>query len=92
MYDFLNDNPAVESRPVDYANDPRVIAQNDNVVSINATIQIDLTGACNSEHMLGHQYSASGGSHPRVASRLSPHGRPPRRARSHGSSLASMGQ
>jgi itaconate CoA-transferase len=61
MYDFLNDNPAVESRPVDYVNDPRIIAQNDNVLSINATIQIDLTGACNSEHMLGHQYSASGG-------------------------------
>ena len=61
MYDFLNDNPAVASAPVDYVNDPRIIAQNDNVVSINATIQIDLTGACNSEHMLGHQYSASGG-------------------------------
>src|SRR5271168_2369478 len=61
MYDFLNDNSGVESAPVDYVNDPRVIAQNDNVVSINATIQIDLTGACNSEHMLGHQYSASGG-------------------------------
>jgi itaconate CoA-transferase len=61
MYDFLDDNPAVESRPVDYINDPRIIAQNDNVISINATIQIDLTGACNSEHMLGHQYSASGG-------------------------------
>jgi itaconate CoA-transferase len=61
MYDFLNDNPAVESALVDYVNDPRVIARNDNVVSINATIQIDLTGACNSEHMLGHQYGASGG-------------------------------
>jgi itaconate CoA-transferase len=61
MYDFLNDNPAIASAPVDYVNDPRIIAQNDNVVSINATIQIDLTGACNSEHMLGHQYSASGG-------------------------------
>ena len=61
MYDFLNDNPAVQSAPVDYVNDPRIIARNDNVVSINATIQIDLTGACNSEHMLGHQYSASGG-------------------------------
>lgn len=61
MYDYLNDNPAVESRPVDYVNDPKVIAQNDNVISINATLQIDLTGACNSEHMLGHQYSASGG-------------------------------
>jgi itaconate CoA-transferase len=61
MYDFLHDNPAITSAPVDYVNDPRIIAQNDNVVSINATIQIDLTGACNSEHMLGHQYSASGG-------------------------------
>ena len=61
MYDYLDDNPSVESWPVDYVNDPRVIAQNDKVVSINATIQIDLTGACNSEHMLGHQYSASGG-------------------------------
>ena len=61
MYDFLNDNPAIASAPVDYVNDPRIIAQNDSVVSINATIQIDLTGACNSEHMLGHQYSASGG-------------------------------
>src|SRR5271170_7701839 len=61
MYDFLNDNPAVVSAPVDYVNDPQIIARNDNVISINATIQIDLTGACNSEHMLGHQYSASGG-------------------------------
>jgi len=61
MYEFLNDNPAALSRPVDYVNDPRVIAQNDDVISINSTIQIDLTGACNSEHMLGHQYSASGG-------------------------------
>jgi itaconate CoA-transferase len=61
LYDFIDSNPAIESRPVDYVNDPRVIAQNDNVISINATLQIDLTGACNSEHMLGHQYSASGG-------------------------------
>lgn len=61
MYDYLDGNPAVESCPIDYVNDPRIIAQNDNVVSINATLQIDLTGACNSEHVLGHQYSATGG-------------------------------
>lgn len=61
MYDYLADNPSVESWPVDYVNDPGVISRNDNVVSINGTIQVDLTGACNSEHMLGHQYSASGG-------------------------------
>ena len=61
MYDFIDANPAVESWPVDYVNDPAIIAQNDDVVSINSTIEIDLTGACNSEHMLGHQFSASGG-------------------------------
>ena len=61
MYDFLDDNPAVESWPVDYVTNPFVIAQNDGVVSINGTIEIDLTGACNSEHILGHQFSASGG-------------------------------
>jgi len=61
MYDFLDNNPSVESHPVDYVNDPFVIAQNDNVVSINAALQIDLTGEVNAEHMLGHQYTATGG-------------------------------
>jgi itaconate CoA-transferase len=61
MYQFLDNNPGVESHPVDYVNDPRIIAQNDAVVSINAALQIDLTGAVNAEHMLGHQYSATGG-------------------------------
>ena len=61
MYDFLDDNPAVESWPVDYVTNPFVIAQNEQVISINGTIEIDLTGACNSEYMLGHQFSASGG-------------------------------
>src|SRR5580692_6867145 len=61
MYDFLDDNPSVESHPVDYVNDPYIISQNDNVVSINSALQIELTGACNAEHLLGHQYSASGG-------------------------------
>jgi itaconate CoA-transferase len=61
MYDFLDDNPSVESHPVDYVNDPYIISQNDNVISINAALQIDLTGAVNAEHMLGHQYSATGG-------------------------------
>lgn len=61
MYDFLHENPAISSRPIDYVNNPSVIAQNDLVVSINATLQVDLTGACNSEHLLGRQYSACGG-------------------------------
>jgi itaconate CoA-transferase len=61
FYDFLDDNPAFHSLPVDLVNDPRHIAKNDNVVSVNGTLQIDLGGACNSEHLLGRQYSGSGG-------------------------------
>jgi itaconate CoA-transferase len=61
LYDFLHDNPAIESWPVEYVNDPHTIARNDKVISVNATIEMDLTGACNSEHLKGHQYSASGG-------------------------------
>ncbi|MDE8653969.1 acetyl-CoA hydrolase/transferase family protein [Novosphingobium album (ex Liu et al. 2023)] len=61
FYEWLDDNQAVYSLPVDVVNDPRHIAKNDHVVSVNATLQVDLSGACNSEHMLGHQYSGSGG-------------------------------
>lgn len=61
LYDFLHDNLTVEAQPVDYVNDPFVIAQNDRMVSVNATLQIDLSGACNSEFMNGRQFSGSGG-------------------------------
>ncbi len=61
FYDLLHDNPSMHSAPVHIVNDPRHIAKNDNVVSVNATIQVDLGGACNSEHLLGRQYSGSGG-------------------------------
>ena len=61
MYDLLDDNPAMASHPVHIVNDPRHIAKNDNVISINATLQIDLMGACNSENLGRRQYSGSGG-------------------------------
>ena len=61
MYGFMNDNLALESHPVDYVNDPAVIARNDNMISVNSTLEMDLTGACNSEHVDGHQFTAAGG-------------------------------
>lgn len=60
-YDFLHENPALEAHPVDYVNAPSVIARNDRMVSVNATLQIDLFGACCSEYLNGRQYTASGG-------------------------------
>lgn len=61
LYDLLDNNPALEAHPVDYVNSPAVIARNDNMVSVNATIEVDLSGACNSEMLDGRQYSGSGG-------------------------------
>lgn len=60
LYDFLHENPHCEAHPVDYVNNPTIIARNDQMVSVNATLEIDLQGACNSEYM-GAQYSAAGG-------------------------------
>jgi itaconate CoA-transferase len=61
FYNFMDDNISLESHPVNYVNDPAIIAQNDRVVSVNSTIEMDLTGACNSEHVGGHQFTATGG-------------------------------
>ncbi len=61
LYDFLDENSAFELWPVRYVNDPRVIAQESNFVSINSTIAVDLIGQCASETVAGTYYSSSGG-------------------------------
>ena len=61
LYDFLHENPAVEFLPVNYVNDPRVIAEEDRFVSINATTEVDLLGQCASETVRGRYWSSSGG-------------------------------
>ncbi|MBW2285374.1 MAG: acetyl-CoA hydrolase/transferase family protein [Deltaproteobacteria bacterium] len=61
MMAFMNDNPSMESHPVSYTNHPSVIARNDNMISINAVLQVDLFGQANAESMQGHQFSGSGG-------------------------------
>jgi acyl-CoA hydrolase len=61
LYDFLHENPAVEMLPVDQVNDPRVIAQEECFVSINATTEVDLVGQCASETVGGRYWSSSGG-------------------------------
>jgi len=63
MYKFLDNNSSMEAYPVSYVNNPYVISQNDNVISINTFLQIDFTGQVNAETMIGRQYSA-----PRIAS------------------------
>jgi itaconate CoA-transferase len=61
MYDFIHNNPSMESHPASYTEDPAVIALNDNMVAVNTVIEVDLTGQCNAEHMAGSQFSGTGG-------------------------------
>ena len=61
MYGFINDNPSMEIHPASYVEDPVVIAQNDKMISVNSVIEVDLTGQCNAEYMVGSQFSGAGG-------------------------------
>jgi len=61
MYDFMHNNPALASYPVNYTNDPRIIAQIDDMVSINNAIQVDLFSQVNAESLGTGQVSGNGG-------------------------------
>jgi acyl-CoA hydrolase len=61
LYEFLNDNPLIESHPVEHVNDPFIISQNDNMVAINAAVELDLTGQVCSDSIGPYIYSGFGG-------------------------------
>ena len=61
LYDFCHDNPGVLVLDGNYVNDPANISKNDQQVSINTTLQIDLTGQCCSESIGHRQFSGTGG-------------------------------
>ena len=60
-YDFLNNNPSISFRTIDYTNNPLIIARIENMVAINSTLEIDLTGQATSESIGGVFYSGIGG-------------------------------
>jgi acyl-CoA hydrolase len=61
LYSYLDNNPMFEFHPVEYTNDPFVIAQNDRMVSINSAIEVDITGQVCSDSIGSHIYSGFGG-------------------------------
>ena len=61
LYDFVEYNPMVEMRPVDYTNDTRVILRLDDMVAVNSAIEIDLTGQVCAESLGTRMYSGVGG-------------------------------
>jgi len=61
LYRFMDRNPALEIHPVNFTNAPALAGLNDNLVAINATLQIDLLGQCGSESLGALPYSGTGG-------------------------------
>ncbi len=61
LYRFMDRNPALEIHPVDFTNYPALAGRNDNLIAINATMQIDLIGQCGSESLGFSPYSGTGG-------------------------------
>ncbi len=61
LYDFIDENPSVMILRGSYVNDPAIMGLNDNQVSINSTLEIDLTGQCASESIGTQQFSGTGG-------------------------------
>jgi acyl-CoA hydrolase len=66
LYDFVADNPGVEFHPVEYTNEPTVIAREPHMTAINATLEVDFLGQCASES-LGSEYLSSSGGQPDFA-------------------------
>jgi acyl-CoA hydrolase len=61
LYDFVNDNPMIEMRPVDYTNDTAVIRRFRKMVAVNSAISIDLTGQVSADSIGTRFYSGVGG-------------------------------
>jgi acyl-CoA hydrolase len=61
LYKFMDKNRAIAGFPVDYTNDPYIIAKNKNQISINSTLRVDLRGQVCSESVGTRQISGTGG-------------------------------
>ncbi|MDR1387627.1 MAG: hypothetical protein LBJ44_08605 [Propionibacteriaceae bacterium] len=76
LYDFMDDNKDLFTGRGEIVNDPSTIALNDNQVSINTTVEVDLTGQCCSESIGTRQISGTGGqSDTAVGAQMSKNGR-----------------
>ena len=60
-YDYLHDNPGIEFRPVNYTNNPTVLARQKNMTAINSALEVDLSGQATAESIGKTFYSGIGG-------------------------------
>ena len=61
LYDYVDHNPQVYFAPFSFVNDPVNIAKNDNMISVNTAMSVDLYGQVAADCLGGKQQSATGG-------------------------------
>ncbi len=61
LYDYVDNNPAIEFHPTEYTNDPFIVCKNDNMCAINSAIEVDLTGQVCADSLGAMFYSGIGG-------------------------------
>ena len=61
LYRYMHRNPMLEMHPSNITNDPYLAGRNDNLISINASLQVDFLGQCGSESIGSLPYSGTGG-------------------------------
>ncbi len=61
LYAYVDDNPSVEFYPVDYVNDPRIIAQNNNMASVNAALSVDFNGQIVADNISQYKHMSGAG-------------------------------
>jgi 4-hydroxybutyrate CoA-transferase len=61
FYDWVDDNPLIEMHPVDYTNNPQVIAQNKKMIAINSALEVDLLGQVCADTLGPKQFAGVGG-------------------------------
>lgn len=61
LYEFMDDNPSIESYPASHVCAPDIIAKNDQMISINSVLEVDLLGQANAEYLSGSLFSGTGG-------------------------------
>lgn len=60
-YQYIDDNPSIEFKTIDYTNNPLVIARHRGMTAINSALEIDLTGQATAESLGKTFYSGIGG-------------------------------
>jgi acyl-CoA hydrolase/GNAT superfamily N-acetyltransferase len=61
LFEYMHDNPQIEMHPSEYTNHPGVISGQENMVAINAALEVDLTGQVVADSLGQLLYSGIGG-------------------------------